>query len=138
MSAQRESPICREVQAHLPGLLTGSLPRWRRRLVGVHLRRCGRCRAELTRQRAVSAGLRDLSDASAGEAEAPPPELLDTLLEQADRSGVRGRVAVPARGAVSGARPAFTAVLLLLGAAVGTAVGYATWRSVGILRRRIG
>lgn len=132
------SRICREVQAQLPRLADGTLPWWRRRLVRLHLRRCQDCKAELERQRAVAAGLGELGAAAAEAAEAPPEGLLDALLEQAERPGVRGRAAVPARGAVSGARPALSVALLLLGAAAGTATGYATWRGARAVRGRLG
>lgn len=136
MKAARESRICREVQVQLPALLTASLPRWRRRLVELHLHRCDRCRAELARQRTVTSGLRDLHGASATTTGGPPEGLLDSLLEVAERPGVRGRVAVPARGAVSGERPGLTVVLLVLGGLVGTAVGYAAWRGTHLVRGR--
>ena len=122
------SRICREVQAQLPAFVDGTLSWWRRRLVELHVRRCQDCKAELERQRAVAAGLNQLGAASA-MAEAPPEGLLDTLLEQAQRPGVRGRAAVPARGAVSGARPTLSVALLIVGAAAGTAAGYASWRA---------
>lgn len=130
------SRICREVQAQLPGMATGTVPRWRRRLVARHLRRCTDCAAEVERQRAVTAGLEELGAAVAEEVGAAPPErLLETLLEQAEQPGVRERAAVPARGAVSGARPALSVVLLLTGAAAGTAAGYAGWRGARAARR---
>jgi hypothetical protein len=66
----------------------------------------------------------------------PPAGLLEDLLEQASHPGVKGRAAVPVRGAVTGARPLLSAVLLLVGAAVGGAVGYACWRASLRLRRR--
>lgn len=132
-----ESRICREVQAHLPGLVDETLPRWRRGLVRAHLRRCDNCAAELDRQRAVLAGLDDLEAAAAAAVEAPPEGLLDALLEQADRPGMRGRAAVPVRGAVSGARPGLSAALLIVAAAAGTAAGYATWRGTRALLSRV-
>lgn len=125
------SRICAEVQANLPAHVAGSLPRLRRRLVGLHLRRCHDCQRELARQRDVAAGLQVLGP----PAEAPPAGLLDALLAQAADPGVKGRAAVPARGAVSGARPALSAALLLAGAAAGTGVGYAGWRGLRRLRR---
>ena len=128
--------ICREVQAQLPGLVAGTLPRWRRRLISIHVRRCPDCGPELERQRAVVAGLSGLGAVAAAEAPAPPEGLLETLLEQADHSGLRGRAAVPARGAVSGARPGLSGALLVGGAAAGTAAGYATWRSARAVRGR--
>ena len=131
------SRICGEVQAQLPGLVEGTLPRWRRRLVALHLRRCRDCQVELEGQQAIAAGLNELGGAAAAAAGQPPDELLDALLEQAGRPGVRGRVAVPARGAVSGARPALSVVLLLIGAAAGTAAGYASWRAGRAVRGRL-
>lgn len=131
------SRVCREVRAHLPALVDGSLPWWRRRLVGLHLRRCGACRTELERERTVAAGLSELG-ATVDGPEAPPEELLDVLLEQAERPGVRGRAAVPVRGAVSGARPGLSALLLVSGAVAGTAAGYAGWRGARAARRRLG
>jgi hypothetical protein len=135
--------VCAEVQAQLPALAAGTLPRWRRRLVELHLRRCPTCAAEQARQAQVTAQLAQLRQhlgATAGvDGTAPPAGLLDALLEQADQPGLRGRAAVPARGAISGARPALSAALLLAGAAAGTAVGYGTWRAIsraGRTRRR--
>ena len=64
------------------------------------------------------------TDAAGG----PPPGLLEDLLEQASHPGVKGRAAVPARGAVAGARPLLSALLLLAGAAVGGGIGYGCWR----------
>jgi anti-sigma factor RsiW len=135
----RVSRICREVQAQLPGVVDGTLSWWRRRLVALHLRRCDDCRAELERQRALAAGLSDLGAATADvvDAEEPPAGLLDVLLEQAEHPGVRGRAAVPARGAVSGARPALSVALLVIGAAAGTAAGYASWRAARSVRGRL-
>jgi anti-sigma factor RsiW len=121
--------IHREVQANLPGLVDGTLPRWRRRLVNMHLKRCDVCTSELVAQQAVVAGLDDLEVATAAAVDDPPAGLLDALLEQADKPGVRGRAAVPVRGAVSGARPALSVALLLVAAAAGTAAGYATWKA---------
>lgn len=129
--------ICKEAQAQLPGMVDGTLPWWRGRLVRLHLRRCEDCRAQLKRQRAVAAGLGELGAASAA-GEAPPEGLLDLLLEQAGRPGVRGRAAVPARGAVSGARPGLSVALLIVGAAAGTGAGYASWRAARAIRGRLG
>lgn len=131
------SRICREVQAQLPDLVANALPRWRRRLVTLHLRRCDDCARELERQKAVGAGLDELGAALTTDDEAPPDGLLDALLDQADHTGMRGRAAVPARGAVSGARPALSVALLVAGAAAGTAAGYASWRGARALRGRI-
>lgn len=132
--------ICREVQAQLPGVVDGTARWWRRRVVALHMRRCEDCRVELERQETVAAGLEALGAATLARAEDPPEELLDALLEHAQQPGMRGRAAVPARGAVSGARPALSVALLVAGAATGTAVGYVTWRAVraGAARRRGG
>ncbi|MDX6198802.1 MAG: putative zinc-finger [Actinomycetota bacterium] len=127
------SRICDEVQRQLPSYVDRTLPRGRRRLVGLHLRRCADCQAEFARQREVSEGLAAL----AGPPATPPAGLLTSLLDQAARPGVKGRVAVPARGAVSGARPALSVALLLAGAAAGTGIGYAGWRSARAARRRL-
>lgn len=128
--------VCTEVQAQLPGFVAGGLPRWRRRLVALHVRRCPNCGPELERQRTVAAGLSQLGEAAAATSNEPPPGLLDALLAEAERPGVRGRAAVPARGAVSGARPGLSVALLLIGAAAGTAAGYAGWRSARAVRGR--
>lgn len=130
--------ICREVRAQLPGFVVGTLPAWRRRLVQWHLRRCDGCQAELEHQRRIAADLRDLGAAVVAATADPPDGLLDRLLEQTARPGVRGRVAVPARGAVSGARPALSVALLIAGAVAGTAVGYASWRGARAVSDRLG
>ncbi|TAL24409.1 MAG: hypothetical protein EPN99_02940 [Frankiales bacterium] len=127
-----ESRMCDEVQAQLPSYVDRSLSRVRRRLVGLHLRRCQDCQRAFSAERDLAAGLKVLS----APAEEPPEGLLDELLAQAARPGVKGRAAVPARGAVSGARPALSVALLVAGAAAGTGVGYGTWRGVRRLRRR--
>lgn len=124
--------MCAEVQSQLPAYVDRSLPRLRRRLVGLHLRRCQECQRAFSAERDLAAGLRVLST----PLEAPPEGLLDELLAQAARPGVKGRAAVPARGAVSGARPALSVALLVAGAAAGTGVGYGTWKGVRRLRRR--
>ena len=132
----RMSRICQEVQAQLPPYVDRSLPRLRRRLVGLHLRRCSDCQADFARQRDVATGLAALATSD----EPPPDGLLDSLLDSAARPGAKGRVAVPARGAVSGARPALSVALLVAGAAAGTGIGYVGWRGAraagGRLRRQ--
>lgn len=126
--------VCSEVQDHLPGYVDGSVSRVRRRLVRMHVRGCADCTAELERQRAVSGGLAAL----AGPDPTPPEGLLDTLLAQSASPGLAGRAAVPARGAVSGARPALSVALLIAGAAAGTGLGWASWRGTRAVRRRVG
>jgi predicted anti-sigma-YlaC factor YlaD len=125
------SRVCDEVQRQLPAYVGRSLPRVRRRLVGLHLRRCPDCQVAFSREREIAAGLEVLA-APVGE---PPPGLLEDLLAQAADPGLKARAAVPARGAVSGARPALSVALLVAGAAAGTGVGYAGWRGVRRLRR---
>lgn len=127
------------MQAQLPDLVAGSLGAGRRRLVTRHLGRCADCRDASDRQRQVTAGLVQLGGAADAEPVVPPDGLLDALLEQARNPGVRERAAVPARGAVSGTRPTLSLLLLVAGAAAGTAVGYAGWRgarAIGGLRTR--
>lgn len=124
--------MCDEVQSQLPAYVDRSLPRLRRRLVGLHLRRCQDCQRAFSAERDLAAGLKVLS----APAEEPPEGLLDELLAQAARPGVKGRAAVPARGAVSGARPALSVALLVAGAAAGTGVGYGAWKGVRRLRKR--
>jgi anti-sigma factor RsiW len=120
--------VCQEVRTQLPDYVDRTLPRLRRRLVALHLRRCAGCQAEFSAQRELKAGLASL----AASGEEPPPGLLETLLEQS--SSPRG--AAPLRGAVSGARPALTVALLLAGAASAAGAGYASWLSAKHLRKR--
>ena len=129
------SRICREVQAHLPAVVDDTLPRWRARLVRRHLTRCRTCGGALRRQRDLAAGL-DALGSTAGAAVAPPPDLLDRLLETVEQPDLRARAAVPARGAVSGARPALSVALLVAGAVAGTAVGYAGFRGARAVQHR--
>lgn len=124
------SRICRETQTQLPAFLGGTLGAGRRRLVASHLRRCEDCQQQHVRQQAVAAGLDQLETTAGAEPPEPPEGLLESLLEQAHQPGVRGRAAIPARGALSGSRPGLSVVFLLLGAATGTAAGYAGWRGV--------
>ena len=124
--------MCSEVQGQLPGYVGRSLPGGRRRLVGLHLRRCADCQRAFSAERDVTTGLRGL----AAPRETPPDGLLDALLASAAAPGVTARAAVPARGAISGARPGLSLALLVVGAAAGTGVGYAGWRGVRRLRRR--
>ena len=125
------SRMCNEVQSQLPSYVDRSLPVLRRRLVGLHLRRCRECQVEFSLQRELSQGLGCLQQ----RVEVPPEGLLDSLLEQAARPGVKGRAAVPVRGAVSGARPTLSVALLVAGAVAGTGVGYGAWRGAKRLRR---
>lgn len=132
------SRICREVQAHLPQLVEGTAPRWRARLIRRHLRRCDDCGAELERQEAVAGGLRELGDAAVAETPAAPDDLLDAILAKAQAPGLRERAAVPARGAVSGARPGLSVAFLIAAALVGTALGMAIWRAGRGVSRLLG
>jgi anti-sigma factor RsiW len=123
------SRICGEVAAQLPAYVDRSLSRGRRRLVGLHLRRCAACQAEFARERAVAEGLLAL----AAPAGTPPDGLLDTLLDQAAHPGVKGRAPCGHRGA----RPALSVALLVAGAAAGTGIGYAGWRGARTVRGRL-
>ena len=118
-----------EVRALLPAYCGKTLGGVRRNLVAIHLRRCAPCQAEFSRQRAVTEGLASL----AAPVDGPPDGLLEQLLAQS--SSPRG--ATPLRGAVSGARPAYSAALLLAGAVTAAGAGYASWMSAKHLRRRL-
>jgi anti-sigma factor RsiW len=125
--------FCREAQSQLPAFLAGELTGWSGRVVRRHFRRCPICAAELARQEQVTAGLSAMKHA----APEPPPELLAGLLEQARRPGLRGRAAVPARGALSGKRPALSVGFLTVGALATTGVGWAAWRGGRAVSRRV-
>lgn len=116
--------FCRETRAQLPFLVNGELTGWGARVVRGHLRRCDDCRAELARQEHLGGALAALRDSPPE----PPPGLLDDLLARAQGRTLRERAAVPARGAVSGARPALSVAFLTVGAAASTGVGYAVYR----------
>jgi predicted anti-sigma-YlaC factor YlaD len=125
----RGDRVHEEVRALLPSYVDLSLGRVRRSLVAGHLRRCAACQAEFSKQRAVADGLASL----AGPVDAPPDGLLEQLLAQS--SSPRG--AAPLRGAVSGARPAYSAALLAAGAVTAAGAGYASWLSAKHLRKRL-
>jgi predicted anti-sigma-YlaC factor YlaD len=125
--------FCRETRGQLPALLAGELSGWAARVVHRHLRRCTDCATERDRQQHVTTGLSQLK----GQSPVPPPELLAGLLEQARRPGLRGRAAVPARGAVSGARPELSLAFLTVGALATTGVGWAAWKTGRAATRRI-
>ena len=125
--AGRMKRVCTEVQGLLPTYVDGALSRVRRPLVALHLRRCGDCQAAFSTQRGLSTALAALS-----QPVTPPEGLLEELLEQT-RSP---RGAAPLRGAVSGARPALSVVLLAAGAVAGAGAGWASWASARHLRHR--
>ena len=116
--------FCRETQAQLPFLVSGEITGWPARVVRAHVKRCPDCRAELERQEQLSAAFASLRAAPPE----PPRQLLDDLLARARGAGIRERAAVPARGAVSGARPALSVAFLTVGAAASTGVGYALYK----------
>jgi hypothetical protein len=126
----RRPRFCREARSQLPALAAGELSGWPLHVVRAHLRRCADCSADLIRQEQLSAALSSLRE----QPPAPPPGLLDDLLARADQRSVRERAAVPARGAVSGARPGLSIAFLTVGAAASTGVGYGVWRGVRALR----
>ena len=116
--------FCREARAQLPFLVSGELTGWGARVVRAHVRRCAACTAELAHQRDLTDALASLRDAPPE----PPAGLLEDLLRTTRSGGLRQRAAVPARGAVSGTRPAMSIAFLTVGAAATTGVGYAAWR----------
>ena len=120
--------VCNEVQAHLPAYVERSLSPFRRNLIALHLRRCATCQAEFSLQRDLHNGLRSLA-MSEGD---PPDGLLESLLE----NSASPRGAAPLRGAVSGAKPVYSAALLLVGAASAAGAGYASWLSAKHVRQR--
>lgn len=124
--------FCREARSQLPALVAGELTGWPLHVVRAHLRRCADCSAEVTRQQRLAAALTALRD----EPVEPPAGLLEGLLAQANQRGVRERAAVPARGALSGARPGLSVAFLTVGAAASTGIGYGIWRGARALRHR--
>lgn len=125
MSSSGEAPrFCREAQAQLPFLVSGELTGWGARVVRAHVKRCTECTAELAQQEQLSSALASLRDSPPE----PPAGLLDDLLRRARGGSLRERAAVPARGAVSGARPAMSVAFLTVGAAASTGIGYAAWK----------
>jgi len=124
-SADEQSPrFCRETRAQLPFLVSGELTGWGARVVRAHVKRCADCAAELARQEQVHAALATLRDSRPE----PPAGLLDDLLARARGGSIRERAAVPARGAVSGARPAMSVAFLTVGAAASTGIGYGLYK----------
>lgn len=117
--------FCRETRAQLPFLVSGELSGWGARVVRAHVKRCAECAGELARQEQVGAALSSLRTSPPE----PPPGLLDDLLARARGGTLRERAAVPARGAVSGARPAMSVAFLTVGAAASTGVGYGLYKS---------
>jgi len=131
MSATRR--FCREVQGELPALLAGEVSGWPERTMRAHLRHCSDCASELKRQEHLAQGLAAVRDTDVE----PPAELLDGLLQSAARPGLRERAAVPARGAISGARPGLSVAFLTVGALASTGVGWAAWRGARWAARRV-
>jgi len=124
-STDEQSPrFCRETRAQLPFLVSGELSGWGARVVRAHVKRCADCAAELARQEQVHTALATMRESKPE----PPPGLLDDLLARARGGSLRERAAVPARGAVSGARPAMSVAFLTVGAAASTGVGYGLYR----------
>jgi predicted anti-sigma-YlaC factor YlaD len=124
--------FCREARTQLPALAADDLSGWPLHVVRAHLRRCADCAAEFDRQQQLTAALSTLK----GQPPEPPAGLLDDLLARADQRGVRERAAVPARGALSGARPGLSVAFLTVGAVASTGVGYGLYRGVRSLRSR--
>ena len=121
-----EPRFCRETQTQLPFLASGELTGWGARVVRAHLKRCEDCRAEMARQEQLTSALASMRETKPE----PPAGLLDDLLARAHGGSLREKAAVPARGAVSGARPAMSVAFLTVGAAASTGVGYGIYRGV--------
>ena len=121
-----EPRFCRETQAQLPFLASGELTGWGARVVRAHLKRCDECRAEMARQEQLTSALASMRETKPE----PPAGLLDNLLARAHGGSMREKAAVPARGAVSGARPAMSVAFLTVGAAASTGVGYGIYRGI--------
>jgi predicted anti-sigma-YlaC factor YlaD len=113
--------LCRETQAQLPALLAGELHGLGERAVRKHVDRCADCAQALAKQTEVHSGLQALRSSTV----APPEGLLEELLDVTRRRGVRGRAAVPARGALSGARPGMSVAFVAAGLVASTGVGWA-------------
>jgi putative zinc finger protein len=124
MTDETSPRFCREAQAQLPFLVSGELTGWGARVVRAHVKRCPDCSAELAGQEQLSSALASMRAAPP----APPAGLLDDLLHRASGGKLRERAAVPARGAISGARPAMSVAFLTVGAAASTGIGYAAYR----------
>lgn len=131
--ARDELPrFCRETRSQLPALAAGDLSGWPLHVVRAHLRHCEDCSAEQARQEQLTSALASLKE----QPPTPPVGLLDDLLARADNRSVRERAAVPARGAVSGARPGLSVAFLTVGAAASSGVGYGLYRGIKALRGR--
>lgn len=113
--------LCRETQAQLPAMLAGELHGLGERAVRKHVERCTECADAMARQASVHAGLQALR----GSTVAPPEGLLDDLLAVTAKKGLRGKAAVPARGAVSGARPGMSVAFVAAGLVASTGIGWA-------------
>lgn len=124
------------VRSALPLLARDDLGPVRRRIVRRHLRRCADCAAVRDDEAAVVAGLGALAAAErVATPTEPPDDLLDDLLAQARDPGLRGRVAAPARGAVSGARPGLSVALGLLVLGLAGLAIWTGWRLAGAAER---
>lgn len=124
--------LCRETQAQLPTMLAGELHGLGERAVRKHVERCTECADAMARQASVHAGLQ----AMRGSTVAPPEGLLDDLLAATSRRGLRGKAAVPARGAVSGARPGMSAAFVAAGLVASTGIGWAAVKGARALVNR--
>ena len=132
MTSNERPRFCRETQTQLPALVAGELTGWPARVVRAHLKHCDVCSGELDRQRKLATTLQALRDSPPE----PPAALLENLLQLNEKRTVRQRIAIPTRGAVSGARPALSVAYLTAGAAASTGLGWALWRGVRKLRSR--
>lgn len=127
--------LCRETQTQLPVMLAGELHGLGERAVRKHVERCSDCADAMARQASVHAGLQ----AMRGSTVAPPEGLLDDLLAVTSNKGLRGKAAVPARGAVSGARPGMSVAFVAAGLVASTGIGWAAVKGGrAVLGRRNG
>ncbi|MCA1824204.1 MAG: anti-sigma factor [Mycobacteriales bacterium] len=117
---------CAAVRLDLPGLDGHELTTRRVTELRDHLAGCVECSELAASYRAVRRTLAELHDMPV----APPPALLDSLLDRVSAPGVRERAAVLGRGAISGARPKVVAAGAGIGALAAAGLGFAAWRVV--------
>ena len=125
--------FCQEVQSQLPVLLAGEATGWGARTMRRHLKRCPDCARELERQQQLTSNLAALR----ADPPPPPPHLLDDLLARVKKQSWRERAAIPARGAVSGARPELSVAFLTVGALASTGLGWAVWRGARAVSSKV-
>lgn len=128
MTREARMRSCDRTLARLPALVDGTSSRFGRLRSERHLRSCRTCTEALARQRQLAGGLGELRTLEASAAQPPPEDLLERLLTQANARDLRARAAVPARGAISGARPKLSVAFLAGALIVVGLAGWAGWR----------